>query len=102
MLVVFTFVALWHDIQLKLLIWGWLITLFFLPEILASYMFPKGLWYNHKNAYRLICGIGAVGNILMMMVANLVGFAVGLDGIKDLVRGIVGSYTGKASMSLFR
>ncbi|KAL8910374.1 MAG: hypothetical protein Q9171_004328 [Xanthocarpia ochracea] len=94
MLVVFTFVALWHDIQLNLLIWGWLITLFVLPEVLAGYMFPKGRWQNHKDAYRMICGIGAVGNILMMMAANLVGFAVGLDGLKDLIRGIVGSYSG--------
>lgn len=97
MLVVFTFVALWHDIQLKLLIWGWLITLFVLPEVLAGYIFPPKRWQNHKDAYRVICGIGAVGNILMMMAANLVGFAIGLDGLKDLVRGIVGSYSGKFS-----
>ncbi|KAL9580422.1 MAG: hypothetical protein Q9212_004508, partial [Teloschistes hypoglaucus] len=94
MLVVFTFVALWHDIQLKLLIWGWLITLFVLPEVLAGYAFPKQKWQNHKHAYRMICGIGAVGNVLMMMAANLVGFAVGLDGLMGLVHGIVGSYSG--------
>ncbi|KAL8681943.1 MAG: hypothetical protein Q9186_001951 [Xanthomendoza sp. 1 TL-2023] len=93
-LVVFTFVALWHDIQLKLLIWGWLITLFVLPEVLAGYVFPKQRWQNHKGAYRLLCGVGAVGNILMMMAANLVGFAIGLDGLKNLVRSIVGSYSG--------
>ncbi|KAL9000697.1 MAG: hypothetical protein Q9169_000733 [Polycauliona sp. 2 TL-2023] len=94
MLIVFTFVALWHDIQLKLLIWGWLVTLFVLPEVLAGYLFPKSQWLGHRDAYRLICGVGAVGNILMMMAANLVGFAVGLDGVTGLVRGIVGSYSG--------
>ncbi|KAI4245882.1 MAG: hypothetical protein LQ352_006494, partial [Teloschistes flavicans] len=94
MLAVFTFVALWHDIQMKLLIWGWLITLFVLPEVLAGYAFPKRKWQTHRDAYRVICGIGAVGNVLMMMAANLVGFAVGLDGLKGLVRGIVGSYSG--------
>ncbi|KAL9633582.1 MAG: hypothetical protein Q9204_003338 [Flavoplaca sp. TL-2023a] len=99
MLIVFTFVALWHDIQLKLLIWGWLITLFVLPEVLAGYLFPKAQWHQHKDVYRLICGIGAVGNILMMMAANLVGFAVGLDGLTGLVRGIVGSYS--ACVALF-
>jgi len=26
--------------------------------------------------------VGAVGNILMMMIANLVGFCIGLDGVK--------------------
>ncbi|KAI4118153.1 MAG: hypothetical protein LQ345_001739 [Seirophora villosa] len=93
MLVVFTFVALWHDIQLNLLIWGWLVTLFVLPEVLAGYAFPKRKWKDNPGAYRMICGVGAVGNILMMMAANLVGFAVGLDGLRDLVRGILGSYS---------
>ncbi|KAK4612821.1 Membrane-bound O-acyltransferase GUP1 [Fulvia fulva] len=94
-LAVFTFVALWHDINLKLLMWGWLITLFVLPEILATLAFPAKKWKNRPNQYRVICGIGAVGNILMMMAANLVGFAVGLDGLKGLVEGIVGSWGGR-------
>lgn len=95
MFVVFSFVAFWHDIQLRLLIWGWLITLFILPEVIANILFPKSKWSNRPDAYRVICGVGAVGNILMMMSANLVGFALGLDGLKGLVKGIVGSYTGK-------
>ncbi|KAI9810829.1 MAG: glycerol transporter [Pycnora praestabilis] len=97
-LAVFTFVALWHDINLKLLMWGWLITLFILPEVLAGFLFPKSKWRDHPEAYRVICGIGAVGNILMMMAANLVGFAVGLDGLQGLVNGIVGSYSGKQAL----
>lgn len=32
---VFTFVALWHDLSAKLLAWGWLVSLFILPEIVA-------------------------------------------------------------------
>ena len=94
LLAVFTFVAMWHDIQLRLLVWGWLISLFVLPETLAGFLFPKQKWKDHKEVYRVICGVGAIGNILMMMSANLVGFAVGLDGIKGLVQGIVGSYSG--------
>jgi D-alanyl-lipoteichoic acid acyltransferase DltB (MBOAT superfamily) len=39
MWVVFTFVALWHDIELRLLAWGWLICLFLLPEIVGSRLF---------------------------------------------------------------
>ena len=94
-LAVFTFVALWHDIQLRLLMWGWLVTLFFLPEVLATLAFPARKWQRRRTAYRMLCGVGAVGNILMMMAANLVGFAVGLDGLKGLVSGIVGSYSGR-------
>ena len=94
MLTVFTFVALWHDIQLKLLIWGWLITLFVIPEVLAGYFFPAKKWSKHPVVYRMICAVGGVGNVLMMMAANLVGFAVGLDGLTGLVQGIFGSYLG--------
>ena len=38
----------------------------------------------------------------MMMSANLVGFAVGLDGLKGLVQGIVGSYSGIISFIVLR
>lgn len=94
-LAVFTFVALWHDINLRLLVWGWLITLFVLPEVLATLAFPAKKWQDRPQAYRMLCGFGAVGNVLMMMAANLVGFAVGVDGLKGLVQGIVDSWGGR-------
>lgn len=94
-LAVFTFVALWHDINLRLLIWGWLVVLFVLPEAIATLMFPSRSWKDRPDVYRWICGVGATGNILMMMAANLVGFAVGLDGLQGLVDGIVSSLGGR-------
>ncbi|KAL2154276.1 hypothetical protein VTH82DRAFT_2952 [Thermothelomyces myriococcoides] len=95
-LVVFTFVALWHDIKLHLLIWGWLVVLFFLPEIVAGILFPRKKWESRPTAYRMLCCVGAVGNVLMMMAANLVGFAVGLDGLESIVKGIFRDYSGIA------
>lgn len=97
-LMVFTFVALWHDINLRLLMWGWLVTLFVLPEALGGMLFPAHRWRSRPTMYRVLCGIGSVGNVLMMMVANLVGFALGLDGLKDLLAGLTGSYSGLAYM----
>ncbi|TAQ91553.1 hypothetical protein B7494_g23 [Chlorociboria aeruginascens] len=85
---VFTFVALWHDISLNLLIWGWLIVFFMLPEVIAGYIFPRKKWLNNLTGHRILCGIGAVGNLMMMMMANLVGFAVGVDGLKSIIYGI--------------
>ncbi|PWY70954.1 MBOAT-domain-containing protein [Aspergillus heteromorphus CBS 117.55] len=93
-LIVFTFVALWHDINLRLLMWGWLITLFVLPEVIGSLLFPASKWRSRPTAYRFICGVGAVGNVLMMMIANLVGFALGVDGLKGLLAGMLGSWAG--------
>ncbi|KAK9371232.1 MBOAT, membrane-bound O-acyltransferase family-domain-containing protein [Lipomyces kononenkoae] len=93
MLVVFTFVAFWHDIQLRLLAWGWLITLFVVPEVAAKLVFPAKKW-GSMPIYRHMCAIGAVSNIYMLMIANLVGFAVGLDGLSDMLRDIFASWTG--------
>lgn len=92
--VCFTFVALWHDISLNLLVWGWLIVLFMLPEVIAGYIFPRRKWENNLDAYRVICGIGVVGNLMMMMMANLVGFAVGVDGLKAIIHGIFRDFSG--------
>lgn len=39
-LLVFTFVALWHDLTFKLLAWGWLASLFILPELAARFILP--------------------------------------------------------------
>ncbi|KXG48256.1 Membrane bound O-acyl transferase, MBOAT [Penicillium griseofulvum] len=97
-LLVFTFVALWHDINLRLLMWGWLVTLFVLPEVLGGMLFPAHRWRSRPTTYRVLCGIGSVGNVLMMMIANLVGFALGMDGLKDLLAGLTGSYSGLAYM----
>jgi D-alanyl-lipoteichoic acid acyltransferase DltB (MBOAT superfamily) len=94
--VVFTFVALWHDIKLNLLIWGWLIVLFMMPEIIAGILFPRKKWENNLTAYRVLCGFGVVGNLMMMMMANLVGFAVGVDGLKSIIHGIFRDYSGKS------
>ncbi|PKS12774.1 hypothetical protein jhhlp_000985 [Lomentospora prolificans] len=87
-ILVFTFVALWHDIQLRLLIWGWLIVLFLLPEIIASKLFPASKFEGRETTYRMLCCVGGVINVVMMMAANLVGFAVGLDGLKSIISGI--------------
>ncbi|KAL7620674.1 glycerol transporter [Parahypoxylon ruwenzoriense] len=91
---VFTFVALWHDIQMRLLIWGWLVVFFMLPEMAAGFIFPKRKWEQRPTAYRMLCCVGAVANIFMMMMANLVGFAVGVDGLKNIISGIFRDFSG--------
>ncbi|PSS18985.1 Membrane-bound O-acyltransferase [Actinidia chinensis var. chinensis] len=34
--VIFTFVAIWHDLEWKLLAWAWLTCIFFVPEMIAK------------------------------------------------------------------
>ena len=38
---IFSFVALWHDLTFRLLAWGWLVSLFILPEVMARFILPE-------------------------------------------------------------
>ncbi|CAJ0760440.1 6449_t:CDS:10 [Entrophospora sp. SA101] len=98
-LVVFTFVAIWHDITLSLLAWGWLIWLFILPEAIATKVFSGKGWTNWQY-FRHLCAIGCVLNLLTMWAANLVGFAVGLDGMKFLLSEIFLTTDGLIALGL--
>ncbi|KAL6450921.1 GUP1 Membrane-bound O-acyltransferase GUP1 [Candida maltosa Xu316] len=90
-LLVFSFVAIWHDIELKLLMWGWLVVVFLIPEIVATLVFSK---YSEQWWYRYLCGVGAVINIWMMMIANLVGFCLGTDGMWQLLHDLFKTFDG--------
>ena len=100
---VFTFVAVWHDVELRLLVWGWLIVLFMLPEMLIRYALvppaARARWQDRSpRAYRLIAGLGYLVNMFIAMSANLVGFAFGVDGLKSIVSGIFRDFNGKPSL----
>ncbi|WFD32548.1 glycerol transporter [Malassezia sp. CBS 17886] len=92
-LLVFSFVAVWHDLSFTLLTWAWLITLFVAPELIATYLLPISV-YGTRPWFRHACAVGAVGNVLMMMTANLVGFVVGVDGIHFLWAHLVQDWHG--------
>jgi len=83
-ILVFSFVALWHDLTFRLLAWGWLIALFIVPEVLAQLLLPASKYEKHWW-YRHICALGGVVNVFIMMSANLVGFVIGLEGVQYFV-----------------
>jgi D-alanyl-lipoteichoic acid acyltransferase DltB (MBOAT superfamily) len=87
---IFSFVAYWHDPEGSLLSWGWLITIFIVPEIALTRFFcteemrtKLGDWHLH------LCAFAGALNILTMMSANLIGFAVGVDGFLQLIDGLL-------------
>ncbi|KXN84378.1 Glycerol uptake protein 1 [Leucoagaricus sp. SymC.cos] len=92
-ILVFSFVALWHDLTFRLLAWGWLVSLFIMPELFARWLVPSSK-YGHKSWYRHFAALGAVGNVLMMMGANLVGFVVGTEGLQFFVGELFGTARG--------
>ena len=56
---VFSFVALWHDLTFRLLAWGWLVSLFVIPELAASYLVSASkvpfILYFFLSSLLLIC-----------------------------------------------
>ncbi|KAI0247695.1 MBOAT-domain-containing protein [Lactifluus subvellereus] len=90
---IFTFVALWHDLSPRLLAWGWLAAILIFPEVMAKRTLPPSL-FGERWWYRHVCAAGGVFNILLMMGANLVGFVLGVDGAQYFVRELIGSWDG--------
>lgn len=89
--VIFTFVALWHDLEWKLLSWAWLTCIFFVPEILLKSAANTlqvesaiGKFFFHEMS-----AISGAVTITCLMIANLVGFVVGPSGINFLISGFL-------------
>ncbi len=82
---IFTFVALWHDFELKMLVWGWLVAIFLLPELIATW-YAKRIDLESHHHYRYIRGVAGGLNLLQITVCNLLGFVLGIDGTKELFR----------------
>ena len=79
---VFMFVAVWHDFNIKLIKWGWLFILFFAPEMAAvawSNTAGARAWYGAAS-YRALVAAGAALNIVMLIVGNFVGYGAGSAG----------------------
>ena len=89
--VVFGFVAIWHDLRLHLLIWGWGMCIFIVPEVLAKAYFslPRFSEFRKSPVYNWLCAMGGGAYIILMMVANLVGFSFGLRGLTTIWEEIV-------------
>ncbi|GAA5821625.1 hypothetical protein JCM11251_000940 [Rhodosporidiobolus azoricus] len=96
---VFTFVALWHDLRLRLLVWGWAVTGLVVPEIAARKVFARAP-ISKIPLGRHVAAVGGVLNILLLMTANLVGFVVGVDGAGAVWGKVVGGWEGRLFLLL--
>ncbi|OAE27328.1 hypothetical protein AXG93_2817s1330 [Marchantia polymorpha subsp. ruderalis] len=81
--IIFTFVAVWHDLEWKLLSWAWVTCLLWVPELSIKHLMKTKPMQPFKTThwYTECCAIAGAMNISGLMVANLVGFVVGPSGI---------------------
>ncbi|CAM6106253.1 unnamed protein product [Calypogeia fissa] len=83
---IFTFVALWHDLEWKLLSWAWVTCLLWGPELTVKYIMQRKQMQGFRNSpmYEDCCAVAGALNMAGIMTANLVGFVVGPSGMRLL------------------
>ncbi|KAG7668807.1 hypothetical protein KSW81_003826 [Nannochloris sp. 'desiccata'] len=83
---IFLFVAVWHDLEWRLITWAWIICAAFLPELLVKTMASSSKFdkLRHTRVYRAGAALFAAVNCAGLMAANMIGFVVGVDGMSDL------------------
>ncbi|EER04010.1 Glycerol uptake protein, putative [Perkinsus marinus ATCC 50983] len=102
--VVFTFVAVWHELQLQMLQWAWAVCAMMIPEIIVSLTIQKQDWaipLRHSPWYKYLCALGAAMNILLLMSANLIGFSYGSNGLHIVMNSIKKGFSSGPSLALF-
>ena len=90
--VIFTFVAVWHEINVRLIGWGWVMALFLGPEIVAQKI-AAGEWAQRSRSkvwYRELAAAAATVNIIVLIFGNLIGFQIGIDGARAFLSDIFG------------
>lgn len=88
--VVFTFVALWHDMTAQLLAWGWILVLGMAPELAAGAWAGSQHWaavaLRDSRWMRVLVGLGGAVNILALVLANFIGYSASPEAAMGLLR----------------
>jgi D-alanyl-lipoteichoic acid acyltransferase DltB (MBOAT superfamily) len=82
--IIFLFVAVWHDIEWKLVAWGLLNGVFYVIEVLAKRFANTSLMQSlPSGVFRFITVLSGATYILVLIAVNLVGYAVGVGGVRQ-------------------
>lgn len=83
---IFLFIAVWHDIELRLVKWAIVTCISFIPEILITGFFTKTKWkpivYLRQRfiLWRLTREVGTAFGQIALVAANVIGFAISNSG----------------------
>ncbi|KAF4663102.1 hypothetical protein FOL47_005901 [Perkinsus chesapeaki] len=102
--VIFTFVAVWHELQFQMLQWAWVVCAMMIPEIIVSLTIQKQDWaipLRRSPWYKYLCALGAAFNILLLMSANLIGFSYGPNGLHIVTNSIKHGFSWGPAIALF-
>ena len=87
---IFLFVAAWHDIELKLLVWGLLNGVFYVVEVLAKRCLKSNLMRSlPASLLQAIMVLSGATYILVLVGVNLTGYAIGVSGVQNVLNKFV-------------
>ena len=87
---IFLFVAIWHDIELKLLVWGILNGVFFVVEIAAKKFMKSDMIKSlPASLIQVIIVLAGATYILVLVAVNLTGYAIGVSGVQTVLQKFV-------------
>ena len=75
--IIFTFIAMWHDLWWRWVAWAWInCGLIILEAILTMFVFPRIKWLERlrqekKYTYAFVAALGGAISIITMVIANL-------------------------------
>ena len=83
--IIFSFVALWHDLRFNLLLWAWCIYISLIPEIIIKSYFSqeKRQYLNNYMLFRYLRAAVCSISIMSLITANLIGFGIGNKELVD-------------------
>lgn len=90
--VTFSFVALWHDAEAKLLAWGGLNAAFLALETVVSSTWQARcgrMAVTYPWLHRQIGALAGATYIMVLMAVNMIGYSVGISGISGLLSSAV-------------
>jgi D-alanyl-lipoteichoic acid acyltransferase DltB (MBOAT superfamily) len=93
--VCFAFVAVWHDLEDRLFAWAFGLCVIIAPELLVRRR--RMITRDDRPPSLFMQAMLAIGgglNICMLQLVNLVGYAVGVEGGKDLLTSLLESRQG--------
>ncbi|RNF26782.1 glycerol uptake protein [Trypanosoma conorhini] len=80
---IFFFIAIWHDIELHLLKWAMCVLTMFVLELSVGFIWssPRCARLRCSRYQRLIRSFGGLFTVFGLIVANLIGFSSGANGV---------------------
>ncbi|KAL4447020.1 hypothetical protein ABPG74_013872 [Tetrahymena malaccensis] len=94
--IVFTYVAIWHDLNINLILWAWGICLCLIPEIGVKQLFKKPRFYKYTRTFywKYICALCGGTYIIFLIFTNLIGFGTGYQTLILFLQKSFSSITG--------